>query len=475
MEDAPLRLPVGALVVLVGPSGAGKSSWAASAFRPEQVVASDAIRALVGEGEHDQRAGKDAFDVLELVLERRLRRGLTTVVDTLGLDGPRRRRWQALARSHDRGAHVVAFDVSPDVCRARNRQRPRRVPEPALAAQLRSWDAVRAMLPDEGWDAVHAPAPVRLVAPDLLHAPDAARRQEEDPMSLRFGLQLPRFAWTGGAADLADRLAAVARAAEDAGFTSLWVMDHLVQIPQVGREWEDLPEPWTTLAFLAAHTRTARLGTLVSPITFRPVALTAKLVATLDVLSRGRAIAGLGLGWFAREHEPLGLPFPPVGERYELLEDALEALPLLWGKGAPAYEGRRLRLAGALSYPRPLQEHVPILVGGSGERRTLRLVAQHADACNLFGDADTVRRKVEVLHEHCATRGRDLTTVRITHLSTAPAAGEETIDERIGRYRLLAEAGVQTAIVGLADLDGPEQVERFTEVIAAFPPDASPW
>jgi alkanesulfonate monooxygenase SsuD/methylene tetrahydromethanopterin reductase-like flavin-dependent oxidoreductase (luciferase family) len=190
-------------------------------------------------------------------------------------------------------------------------------------------------------------------------------------------------------------------------------------------------------------------------------------------------MCGLGAAWFQREHELYGWEFPPRAQRYALLEDALELLPLMWGPGAPRFEGQTTTVAEATCYPRPLQERIPILVGGSGERRTLRLVARHADACNLFGDPDTVRHKVAVLHEHCAAEGRDPATVRVTHLAAARviADGEEragpgaaTAQEHAGRFRELADAGVQTAIVGLGDADGPESVRAFADVVAAFAP-----
>ena len=297
-------------------------------------------------------------------------------------------------------------------------------------------------------------------------------------MTLDFGLQIARFEFPGHPASTAATLAAIAQAAEEAGFTSLWVMDHFLQIPQVGREWEDMPESATTLAYFAGVTERIRLGALVTGITYRNLAHLAKIVATLDVLSGGRALCGLGTGWFEREHVLYGWPFPPRRERYARLEDALELLPLMWGPGSPRFEGRTVTVEAAVCYPRPLQERIPILVGGSGERRTLRLVARHADACNLFGDPDTVRHKVAVLHEHCAAEGRDPAQVAVTHLGTArvlapgearagPGAG--SAEEHVGRYRELAEAGVQTAIVGLGDADGPQSVARFAEVIAAFP------
>lgn len=491
-----VRLPSPSLVVLVGPAGSGKSTWAATWFGRGEVVSSDALRAVVGEGEHDQSASRDAFDVLDVIVERRLRRGLTTVVDTLGLDRRRRRAYRSAARAAGVPCVAVVFDTPVEVCLARNQARDRKVGGDVVASQAAAMAATLERLPGEGFAAVVAPGPVRRVPPDLVDAPAAAARQREGPVTLDFELHLPRFAWPGGRSELPARLAAVASAAEGAGFGGIWVMDHLLQIPQVGREWEDLPESWTTLGFLAGATTTARLGTLVTAVSLRHVGHLAKLVATLDVLSGGRAVCGLGAGWYAREFRVAGTELAPLATRYALLEDALEALPLYWGPGSPPYAGRVLSVPATTCYPRPLQERVPLLVGGSGERRTLRLVARHADACNLFGDPATVRAKLEVLAGHCRDAGRDPATVRVTHLSTAlvgadraevdalvarvaPGArpdaaaarlGAGTVEDQVGRYRLLAEAGVQTAVVSLADLGGTEPVARFAEVIAAFRP-----
>ena len=495
MAHMALRLPTPCLVVLVGPSGAGKSAWAESQFRPEQIVSSDRLRAMVGEGEHDQRAGKDAFEVLDLIVERRLRRGLLTVVDTLGLDGKRRRQFVETARRHGLACHAVAFDTPPEVCRARNKERGRPVPVKVLDAQLRSWTDVRANLAEEDFDGVHQPDAVRIVPPAMVHAHRHAANQREDPMTLDFGLQIPSFTWPGGPAEIAARLGDIAAAAEEAGFTSLWVMDHFLQIPPVGREWQEMLESYTTLGFLAGRTSTIRLGALVTGVTYRNVAHLAKIVATLDVLSGGRAMCGIGAAWFEREHKAYGWPFPSKRDRFALLEDALQVLPLMWGKGSPAFEGRLVSVPEAMCYPRPLQDHVPILVGGSGERRTLRLVAQYADACNLFGDAATVRHKVEVLHRHCADVGRDPAEIAVTQLSTslteatpddldatierlrpesvsaesyAARVNAGTVEDQIGRFRELAEAGVQTAMVSFPDLGSTEPIERFAEVVAAF-------
>jgi F420-dependent oxidoreductase-like protein len=389
---------------------------------------------------------------------------------------------------------AVTFDVTAAECRARNRARARAVPERVLAAQLRGWPETRDALGAEGFDAVEPAGPVTLVVRADLDAPAHAARQRTEPVPLEFGLQVPAFTWPGGPAEIGARLQAIARIAEDVGFSSIWVMDHFQQIPQVGRAWDDMLESYTTLGFLAASTHRIALGALVTGVTYRNLAHLAKIVATLDVVSGGRARCGLGAAWYQREHTAYGWRFPPVGERYALLEDALRLLPLMWGPGTPRFEGRTITVAEAVCYPRPLQEHVPIVVGGSGERRTLRLAAELADGTNLFGDADTVRRKVGVLRAHCDAVGRDADEVAVTHLSTALAgrdraeldalvdrlrggaspdafaarAGAATLDDHVGRFRALADAGVGTAMVSFPDLGGVEAVERFAPVIAAF-------
>jgi F420-dependent oxidoreductase-like protein len=473
----PLRLPDPCLVVLIGASAAGKSSWADAWFASDQVVSSDRLRGVVGTGERDQRASRDAFEVLELIVAKRLARRLTTVIDSTGLDAERRARWRALSERHAVPAHAVLFDPPATVVHERNRARAAPVPRRVVTAQLEAVAAVAGQLADEGFSAVHRPAPVALVPPAFLSAPAAADRQRDDPMRLEFGLQISRFDWPGHPATTAGVLAEIARAAEESGFTSLWVMDHFLQIPQIGREWEDMLESYTALAYLAGAGGRIRLGTLATGIAYRNIAQLAKIIATLDVLSGGRALCGLGAGWYEREHRLYGFQFPPLRERYALLEDALELLPLMWGRGSPPFTGRTLTVSEAICYPRPLQERIPILVAGSGERRTLRLVARHADACNLFGDPATVARKLEVLRAHCAAEGREPESIEVTHFAPARVVesesarsgeGAATVTEHIGRYRELAEAGVQTAIVGLSDAEGPASVSRFTDVIAAF-------
>lgn len=498
--DEPLALPSPCLVVLVGPSGAGKTTWAEAHFPGSGVVSSDALRAVVGAGEDDLTASDDAFALLDTIVAQRLRRRLTTVVDTTGLDPVRRRVWLDLARRHDVTPVAVAFDVTVAECRARNRSRAKPVPERVVAAQRRAFTEQRPGLAAEGFERVVEPVAVRLAPRHIVaaSAPAAALGPvgPATPGALRFGLQIPVTTWPGGPAELGARLASVAAAAEEAGFESIWLMDHLRQIPLFGPAWLDMLDAWTTLGYLAAATSRVRLGPMVSPVTLRSVPVIAKMVATLDVLSGGRAVCGLGLGWFVDEHRALGLPFPPVAERYALLEDALQALPLLWGPGTPAFDGRVLHIPEALCYPRPLQTRVPILVGGGGERRTLALVARYADACNIVGEAAVVRRKVAALHAHCAAFGRDPNDIEITQLATtivgrdaaevagvvertrprrtaaerwAASTNAGTVTDQVGRYRELAAAGVGTAIVSLPELDGTAAaVERFAPVIAAF-------
>ena len=479
----PARLPDPALVVLVGASGSGKSTWAGEHYRAAEVVSSDDLRGVVGSGRHDLDASTEAFALLDQIVAGRVRRGLTTVVDTLGLEGQRRRGYLDLARRHGLPAVVVAFDAPPALVRRRNGERDRPVPAPVLAQQLRATRAVVDALADEGWDQVavvreDTPSP----APSTSSSPS-----DTGPTGLDVVLQVSRFPW---GEDPAGWLREVALAADACGFAGIALMDHLIQIPQVGTAWEPIPEPWVTLGMLAGLDTGLRLGTLVTPVTFRPPGITAKAAATLDVLSGGRAFVGVGAGWWQREHDGFGLPFPPARERLDALEAGIETMRALWAAGTKAYDGDRVALPETTSYPRPVHD-IPVVVGGGGERRTLRVAARLGDACNVRYDPDALDRKVAVLRRHCEEVGRDPDEVAVTVLDlpvvgrdrddtwerverlrgrTAAAAYAHrhhagTAPEHRERYARLAERGVSTVFVALPDLAGPGDVERASGLV----------
>jgi alkanesulfonate monooxygenase SsuD/methylene tetrahydromethanopterin reductase-like flavin-dependent oxidoreductase (luciferase family)/predicted kinase len=488
-----VALPDPALVVLVGPSGSGKSVWAAEHYRPDEVVSSDRLRALVGSGEHDLDASADAFALLDQIVAARLRRGLTAVVDTLGLDPARRRDYLGLARSSGMPAVAVLAGTDPAECRRRNRARDRPVPAPVLEGQLRRMRAAVAEIRDEGWDLVTTATQAR---PEASHTPGArmaASQQQQRPARMGLVLQLSRFPWDQDPAGPAAWLAAVARAAAEAGLQGIALMDHLIQIPQVGRAWEPIPEPWVTLGMLAGLEPDLRLGTLVTPVTFRAPGILAKTVATLDVLSGGRAFCGIGAGWWEREHAGFGLPFPPARARLDELESAIETLRALWQPGTRPYHSERVRLPETTCYPRPVSR-IPVIVGGGGEKRTLAIAARLGDGCNLPSDTAVLDRKLAVFRRHCVAAGRDPAQAEVTVLdipvigrdreeaaaivenlrgrATAAAFAHRhhagTADEHIGRYRLLADRGVQTVFVSLPHLTDPEDVLCLSPIAAAF-------
>ena len=315
-------------------------------------MSSDRLRAIVGEGEDDLAASDDAFAILEQIVEHRLRRRLTTVIDTLGLDPVRRQRWLATAHRRDLARVCVAFPTTVAECRARNRGAGKSVPERVLSQQVRQFREQRDAIDDEGFDLVIEPTPVRTAPRKIASTAPLAQQQATSPVGLQFGLQIPVYTWPGGPSEIRTRLRDIVGAAEQAGFSSIWVMDHFRQIPMFGSPWLDMLESYTTLGYLAGVTERARLGTLVTGITYRNVAHLGKIVATLDVLSGGRAACGLGVGWFEAEHHAYGWPFPTIDERYALLEDALQLLPMQWGKGHPRpSRGRTLRVPEALCYP----------------------------------------------------------------------------------------------------------------------------
>jgi F420-dependent oxidoreductase-like protein len=282
---------------------------------------------------------------------------------------------------------------------------------------------------------------------------------------MRFGLQIPSFTTPDGPASLRRRLADVARRAEDAGFSSLWVMDHFFQIDFVGPAEQEMLEGYSTLCYLAAHTERATLGTLVTGVTYRHPGILAKTVSTLDVLSGGRAVLGIGAAWYEREHRGLGVPFPPLAERFERLEETIRIVKQMWSGEVKPFRGRHYDLAETLSQPPTIvRPHPPILIGGMGEQKTLRLVARHADACNLFDyeGPDGIAHKLEVLRRHCDELGRSYDEIERTTLSTVHLApGADTPGDAIDRLRRLGELGIQHAIVNLPNLYDSDALEIF--------------
>ncbi len=284
---------------------------------------------------------------------------------------------------------------------------------------------------------------------------------------MRFGLQIPNFIDDVTPGTLFGEVVERATAAEETGFDSVWVMDHFFQLPPMGGPVAPMLDSYTLLGALAARTSRVRLGAMVTGVTYRNPAHLAKIVTTLDVISGGRAILGIGAAWYDVEHEGLGFDFPPAGERLDRLEEALQICRAMFTEEAPSLEGRHYRIHEARNVPPPVQQGGPtILVGGGGERRTLQLVARYADMCNIFGDPATVAHKVDVLRGHCKAIGRDPSEITVSRLSTLvltaddeetaatkeflrQVTGEEptgsdigTADELVARVEELAAAGV---------------------------------
>jgi F420-dependent oxidoreductase-like protein len=258
---------------------------------------------------------------------------------------------------------------------------------------------------------------------------------------MRIGLAIPDLTWPNGPAGLATGLAAVAKAADEAGFDSLSVMDHYFQVGVFGPPENDMLEAYTTLGFLAAHTKRIKLLTVITGVVYRHPGLLAKIVSTLDVLSGGRAMLGIGAAWNEEESLALGVPFPPIKERFERLEEALQICRRMWSADETPFEGRHYTLKRPLNVPQPL--HRPqIMIGGQGERKTLRLVARYGDACNLFA-GPALAHKLEVLREHCEREGRDYDDIEKTvYMEFDPDRTGEQLEE-LADY---AELGFRTAI-----------------------------
>lgn len=273
---------------------------------------------------------------------------------------------------------------------------------------------------------------------------------------MRIGLQIPSFTCPGGPAEIGSRLAEIGKTADDAGFASLWVMDHFFQIQMVGPAEDPMLEGYSTLSYLAAVTKRARLGTLVTGVVYRHPGILVKTVTTLDVLSGGRAWLGIGAAWNEREAHGLGAPFPPLKDRFEQLEETIQIALQMWSDKVEPYNGKHYQLAEPLNSPQALTKpHPPIMIGGSGEQKTLRLVAKYADACNLFayGGADAIRGKLDVLRRHCDEVGRPYDEIERTALGTVHLAPDAmTPAQVIELCRSLSEVGIQHLIVNMPNL-----------------------
>lgn len=288
---------------------------------------------------------------------------------------------------------------------------------------------------------------------------------------MRVGLQVPSFTWPDDVA-IGPRLAEIARTADDAGFASLWVMDHFFQISMVGPPEEPMLEGYTTLGYMAAVTRRIRLGLLVTGVHYRYPGILAKTITTLDVLSGGRAYLGIGAGWNEQESLGLGVPFPSTGQRFEQLEETLQIVKQMWADDRTAYNGKHFQLADPLNHPLPVSRpHPPIMIGGQGEQKTLRFVARYGDACNLFlaAGVDTVRQKLDVLRRHCEDIGRPYDEIERTALGTVNLTADgDSAQDVIELCRTFAEIGIQHVIFNMRNVHELTPLETFgREIIPA--------
>jgi F420-dependent oxidoreductase-like protein len=270
---------------------------------------------------------------------------------------------------------------------------------------------------------------------------------------MKLGLQIPSFTWPGGAEQIGSTLARIGRAAEEAGFSSLWAMDHFFQIEMIGKPEEPMLEAYSGLNYLAAVTKQIRLGALVTGVIYRYPGILVKTVTTLDVLSKGRAYCGIGAAWFEREAIAFGVPFPPLKERFERLEETVQIALQMWSGKVGPYNGKHYRLAETLHSPQPIsQPHPPIMIGGAGEKKTLPLVAKYADACNLyaFENLDVVRAKLEVLRRHCDKIGRPFEEIERTAIGSIDLRkGKNSARDAIEYCRGVKQAGIQHFIISL--------------------------
>ncbi len=291
---------------------------------------------------------------------------------------------------------------------------------------------------------------------------------------MKIGLQVNNFTWEGGDAKIGETFGAIGRRAEDAGFDSLWVMDHFFQIQGIGpAEWPML-EGYSALSFIAGQTSKIKLGTMVTGVTYRYPGILVKTATTLDVLSGGRAYLGVGAAWNESEHLGLGVPFPSTKERFEMLEETLQIAHIMWSGEVSRFDGKHYQLAQTLNSPQAITKpHPPILIGGGGEQKTLRLVAKYADACNLFFrmGTDVVKHKLDVLRSHCEAEGRPYEEIEKTsldriHVTPQGGNGSMSPQQAIDSFSEVAELGFDQAIISMGNVSDPDAFEVFKETIA---------
>lgn len=286
---------------------------------------------------------------------------------------------------------------------------------------------------------------------------------------MKLGLHLSNYTYGVPTTEFATKLGEIVTAADEGGFDRLSVMDHYFQISNVGPAEHEMFEAYGMLGYLAAKTSRVKLGVLTTGITYRHPGFLAKQITGLDVLSGGRAWAGVGAAWFEREHLGLGIPFPPLKERFERLEETIRILKQMWSDNNGPFEGKHYQLAETLCSPQPIQQpHPPLLIAGSGEKKTLRLVARYANFCNIAGDnPENVERRLGILAGHCATEGRDYSEIEKTIVTRFdPGADGERANELVDRLGRFAEVGVQAALGSLVNVEDPRVMEQMvTKVI----------
>jgi len=281
---------------------------------------------------------------------------------------------------------------------------------------------------------------------------------------MKFGLQVSNFTWPGGPEAIGPTLARVTRAADDAGFDSIWVMDHFFQIRGLGPSEAPMLEGTSALAFMAAHSDRARLGLMVGGIHYRQPGLWIKATTTLDILSGGRAWFGIGAAWNEEESAGLGFPMPPLRDRFEMLEECLQMARAMWSGGSgsgESFEGRHYTATRLLNSPQSISRpRVPIMIGGGGEKKTLRLVARYGDACNVFGDAAKISHKYAVLREHCERLGRPYEEIERSTLQSLDLE-RESPDQVVERFGTLKEAGAQHILFSVRGVNDVARLERI--------------